>query len=140
MSPVRLRFRGDPGLPVDAAGLTYPVDNLRRFARAGADLVCHAAKYFDGPHSTGLIVGRKDLVDLGQADGTWQAVEIPALRKSILARSVAAADFDGDGRTELAVGYLSIELGVWRSGIDVFEMQADDAADVSDGFTRRPTA
>ena len=54
---------------VDAAGLTYPIDNLRRFARAGADLVCYAAKYFDGPHSTGLIVGRRDLVELAATNG-----------------------------------------------------------------------
>jgi L-seryl-tRNA(Ser) seleniumtransferase len=54
---------------VDAAGMTYPVDNLRRFARAGADLVCYAAKYFDGPHSTGLIVGRKDLVECAALNG-----------------------------------------------------------------------
>ncbi len=54
---------------VDAAGLTYPIDNLRRFARAGADLVCYAAKYFDGPHSTGLIVGRKDLVEVAAING-----------------------------------------------------------------------
>jgi L-seryl-tRNA(Ser) seleniumtransferase len=54
---------------VDAAGLTYPLDNLRRFARAGADLVCYAAKYFDGPHSTGLIVGRKELVDMAALNG-----------------------------------------------------------------------
>jgi L-seryl-tRNA(Ser) seleniumtransferase len=59
------------GMPVivDAAGLTYPIDNLRRYARAGADLVCYAAKYFDGPHSTGLITGRKDLVDLAAVNG-----------------------------------------------------------------------
>jgi L-seryl-tRNA(Ser) seleniumtransferase len=54
---------------VDAAGLTYPIDNLRRFHRAGADLVCYAAKYFDGPHSTGLIVGRKDYVDVAATNG-----------------------------------------------------------------------
>src|SRR3954469_24576605 len=48
---------------VDAAGHTYPTDSLRKFHRAGADLVCYAGKYIDGPHSTGLIVGRKDLVD-----------------------------------------------------------------------------
>jgi L-seryl-tRNA(Ser) seleniumtransferase len=54
---------------VDAAGLTYPTDNLRRFARAGADLVCYAGKYFDAPQSTGLIVGRKDLVDAAALNG-----------------------------------------------------------------------
>ena len=54
------------GLPVvvDAAGHTYPTDNLRRFVRAGADLVCYANKYFDAPHSTGLVLGKKDYVDL----------------------------------------------------------------------------
>jgi L-seryl-tRNA(Ser) seleniumtransferase len=54
---------------VDAAGLTYPIDNLRRFARAGADLVCYAGQYFDAPHSTGLIVGRKDLVEITAVNG-----------------------------------------------------------------------
>lgn len=49
---------------VDAAGHTYPTDGLRKYARTGADLVCYAAKYFDAPHSTGVIVGRKDLVDV----------------------------------------------------------------------------
>jgi L-seryl-tRNA(Ser) seleniumtransferase len=55
--------RGVP-VVVDAAGHTYPVDNLRAFSRTGADLVCYANKYFDAPHSTGLIVGRRELVDL----------------------------------------------------------------------------
>ena len=56
----------DRGLPVivDAAGHTYPVDEMRKYVRAGADLVAYANKYFDGPHSTGTLVGRKDLVDL----------------------------------------------------------------------------
>ena len=54
---------------VDAAGLTYPIDNLRRFHRAGADLVCYAGKYFDAPQSTGLIVGRKDLVEVAAING-----------------------------------------------------------------------
>jgi uncharacterized pyridoxal phosphate-dependent enzyme len=54
------------GLPVvvDAAGHTYPTDNMRRYVRAGADLVCYANKYFDAPHSTGLVLGKKELVDL----------------------------------------------------------------------------
>src|SRR5262249_20749994 len=53
------------GVPVilDAAGQTYPVDNLRKYTRMGVDLVCYAAKYFDAPHSTGLITGRRDLIE-----------------------------------------------------------------------------
>jgi L-seryl-tRNA(Ser) seleniumtransferase len=59
------------GLPVivDAAGLTYPVDNLRRFTRLGADLVCYAGKYFDAPQSTGLLVGRRDLIEMAAING-----------------------------------------------------------------------
>jgi seryl-tRNA(Sec) selenium transferase len=30
----------------------------------GADLVVYAAKYFDAPHSTGLLAGRRDLIDV----------------------------------------------------------------------------
>ena len=59
------------GLPVvvDAAGQTYPLDNFRRYARAGADLVCYAAKYFDAPHSTGMVVGKRELVELVALNG-----------------------------------------------------------------------
>ena len=54
------------GLPVivDAAGLTWPLDELRRYTRSGADLVCYAAKYFDAPHSTGILAGRREYVDV----------------------------------------------------------------------------
>jgi L-seryl-tRNA(Ser) seleniumtransferase len=59
------------GVPVivDAAGLTYPVDNLRRFTRLGADLVCYAGKYFDAPQSTGLLAGRGDLIKMAAING-----------------------------------------------------------------------
>ena len=58
------------GLPVivDAAGHTYPVDEMRMYTRMGADLVTYANKYFDAPHSTGLLVGRADLVDEAQTN------------------------------------------------------------------------
>lgn len=53
------------GVPiiVDAAGLVYPVENLRKYATLGADLVCYGAKYFGAPNSTGIVVGRKELID-----------------------------------------------------------------------------
>jgi D-glucosaminate-6-phosphate ammonia-lyase len=54
--------RGVPVI-VDAAGQTYPLDNLKKYMRMGADLVCFASKYFDAPHSTGLICGRADLIE-----------------------------------------------------------------------------
>jgi uncharacterized pyridoxal phosphate-dependent enzyme len=59
------------GVPVivDAAGQTYPLDNLRKYARMGADLVCYAGKYFDAPQSTGLVVGQRELVELAAKNG-----------------------------------------------------------------------
>jgi hypothetical protein len=65
------------------------------------------------------VQGRRDLVHLGRADGGWDNVEID-VRPSAYVRSVLAADFDRDGRSDLAVGYISYEGGVWRTGIDVF--------------------
>jgi hypothetical protein len=70
------------------------------------------------------VQGRRDLVFLGRADGGWDKVEIDVRPRSYV-RSVAAADFGGTGRSDLAVGYLSYEGGAWRSGIDVFYPQPD---------------
>jgi len=72
--------RGVPVI-VDAAGQTYPLDELRRYTRMGADLVCYAAKYFDGPHSTGLLVGRRDLVEAAAMNGfvSFEANDLRAI-------------------------------------------------------------
>jgi len=53
------------GIPiiVDAASRVYPVDGLRKYAAWGADLVGYGAKYFGALNSTGLLCGRKDLVE-----------------------------------------------------------------------------
>jgi len=53
------------GLPVivDAAASLPPVDNLRRFIAAGADLVAFSGgKAIGGPQATGILVGRADLI------------------------------------------------------------------------------
>jgi hypothetical protein len=65
------------------------------------------------------VMGRRDLVYLGRADGGWDKVEIN-VRPLSYVRSVLAADFDKDGRSDLAVGYISFEGAIWRSGIDIF--------------------
>jgi L-seryl-tRNA(Ser) seleniumtransferase len=54
------------GLPVvvDAAYKNYPIALMSSYTAAGADLVCFSAKYFAGPNTGGLIVGRRDLVDV----------------------------------------------------------------------------
>jgi L-seryl-tRNA(Ser) seleniumtransferase len=55
---------------VDAASECPPVSTLTRFCKAGADLVIFSGgKSIMGPQSTGLIVGRKDLVAACAANG-----------------------------------------------------------------------
>lgn len=66
---VRVAHAHDVPVIVDAAGQTYPLENLKRFAQMGADLVCYAGKYFDAPHSTGLVCGRRDLVESAAMQG-----------------------------------------------------------------------
>jgi L-seryl-tRNA(Ser) seleniumtransferase len=48
---------------VDAAYLNYPVDLMRSFHRAGADLVFFSAKYYGGPNSGGFACGRRSLIE-----------------------------------------------------------------------------
>ena len=48
---------------VDAASQIYPLELFHRYTEMGADLVCFGAKYFGGYNSTGLLCGRKDLVE-----------------------------------------------------------------------------
>jgi len=64
-------------------------------------------------------LGRLDLVQLASDDGLWRGAPVASLRPRSYVHAVAAADFDGDGRSELAVGYASIESGEWRTGVDV---------------------
>jgi D-glucosaminate-6-phosphate ammonia-lyase len=73
------------GLPVimDAAGGVPPVENLRRFIAAGADLVAFSGgKAIGGPQASGILVGRADLIasvalqhqdmDVYPATWTWR--------------------------------------------------------------------
>ena len=74
------------GLPVlvDAAAQLPPVENLRRFIAAGADLVAFSGgKAIRGPQGTGILCGRRDLVaaaalqqlDLDVRPETWDPPE-----------------------------------------------------------------
>ena len=53
------------GVPVlvDAAGQVYPLARMTGYTRQGADLVCFGAKYIGAPNSSGILCGRKDLVE-----------------------------------------------------------------------------
>ena len=53
------------GLPVivDAAFQCYPREGLRRYTDMGVDAVAYSCKYFGGPNTAGILLGRKELVD-----------------------------------------------------------------------------
>jgi L-seryl-tRNA(Ser) seleniumtransferase len=53
------------GVPVlaDAAGRVYPLDHFRSFGRRGVDLAAFGAKYIGAPNSSGILAGRKELID-----------------------------------------------------------------------------
>ena len=48
---------------VDAAGQIFPLENFGKYVRMGADFQCIAAKYMGAPHSTGLALGTKKVID-----------------------------------------------------------------------------
>ncbi len=61
---IAIASRRNVPLIVDAAAQIPPVDNLWRFTHMGADLVLFSGgKGLCGPQSSGLILGRKDLIE-----------------------------------------------------------------------------
>jgi L-seryl-tRNA(Ser) seleniumtransferase len=52
------------GVPVmvDSAGQIYPLENLGKYVRMGADFQCIAAKYMSAPQSTGLALGTEETI------------------------------------------------------------------------------
>ena len=63
--------------------------------------------------------GVESLIHLQQEDGTWAAAPPLPLRDRSWVRAVAAGDFNGDGRLDLAATFQVIELGVHRVGLDL---------------------
>jgi uncharacterized pyridoxal phosphate-dependent enzyme len=61
---IEIAHRHDVPVIVDAAAQIPPVENLWRFTQMGADLALFSGgKGLRGPQSSGLILGRKDLVE-----------------------------------------------------------------------------
>jgi uncharacterized pyridoxal phosphate-dependent enzyme len=67
------RSRGVP-VVVDAASTIPPLDHLRRWIRWGADLVIYSGgKGIRGPQDSGLLAGRRDLIEAARANGAPNA-------------------------------------------------------------------
>ncbi|CAN5767712.1 D-glucosaminate-6-phosphate ammonia lyase [soil metagenome] len=65
--------RGVPVI-VDAASTLPPIDHLRKWIRDGADLVIYSGgKGIRGPQDSGLLAGRKDLIEAARANGNPHA-------------------------------------------------------------------
>jgi len=64
---------GVPLLLDDAAGIP-PIENLSRYAKAGVDLYCFSGgKGLRGPQCSGLLLGRKDLIEAALANcSPWE--------------------------------------------------------------------
>lgn len=64
--PELVKIGRDHGVPVivDAAAALPPKSNLQRFINDGADLVAYSGgKAIGGPQASGILVGRKDLIE-----------------------------------------------------------------------------
>ena len=60
---IRIGHAHDIPIIVDAAGQVYPTDLLSSYVKMGADLVAYGAKYFGSVNSSGILTGRKDLIE-----------------------------------------------------------------------------
>ena len=60
---VSIASRRGVAVLVDAAAEIYPLERMTWLAGSGAELVCFGAKYFGSANSTGVLCGRKDMVE-----------------------------------------------------------------------------
>jgi hypothetical protein len=70
------------------------------------------------------VFGETDILRIGGTDAVGAKADLPGLRPSSYVGAVDVADFNRDGKPDLAVGYLSREAGAWRTGVDVFLARA----------------
>jgi seryl-tRNA(Sec) selenium transferase len=70
-----------PLLRDDAAGIP-PIENLRLYAQMGADLYCFSGgKGLGGPQCSGLLLGRKDLIEAALANTSpWEGAVCRAMK------------------------------------------------------------
>jgi L-seryl-tRNA(Ser) seleniumtransferase len=92
-----------PLLLDDAAGIP-PFENLTRYAKMGVDLYCFSGgKGLRGPQCSGLLLGRKDLIEAALANSSpWEGAVCRAMKvgKEEIMGILAAVDYWS--RTDLA--------------------------------------
>ncbi len=71
------------------------------------------------------VLGRQDILALGGDDGSWTWGVLTDVPPQSFVRGVAAADFDRDGRDDVALSWLAFANGAWRHGVDTFLSRAD---------------
>jgi D-glucosaminate-6-phosphate ammonia-lyase len=66
-----LQLAHGKGIPVlvDAAGRVFPLELFKSYTAMGADLVAFGAKYIGAPNSSGILCGRKDLIEAAVPQG-----------------------------------------------------------------------
>jgi len=106
-------------------------DGVRGF---GEDLVVADLNH-DGKLDAVLgssVMGASDILRFGGADGSWSREKLADVRPRGYVSAVNVGDFNGDGRLDLALGFLSREAEIWRTGIDLFVARA------AGGWERHP--
>jgi L-seryl-tRNA(Ser) seleniumtransferase len=75
------RKAGIPMLLDDAAGIP-PFENLTRYSKLGVDLYCFSGgKGLRGPQCSGILLGRKDLIDAALANNSpWEGAVCRSLK------------------------------------------------------------
>jgi L-seryl-tRNA(Ser) seleniumtransferase len=82
---IDIAHRNQVPVIVDAAYQCYPLETFYRYAKMEIDLVAFSCKYFGGPNTAGILLGRKDLIDtvalqsfIGQEGGPGGKVYLEA--------------------------------------------------------------
>jgi len=96
---------------------------------------------FDGDGRVDLVtgsnaLGRRELLFLNRDGTSVEPVEIEAIRPSSIVWAVEAADFDGDGRDDLALAATAYQVGDWWGSLQVLLNRP--AADGAPAFTPIP--
>ncbi len=74
----------------------------------------------------GRQMNNNSILGLSTDEGIWQGGRLDVLRPRAFIGGVTAADLDGDGASELFLGFQSLDRDeVWRTGIDIYSTDND---------------